>query len=72
MSSQTRFQSLVESATNIAIGYSVALASQIVVFPLVGVYVDFSTNLEIGAYFTVISLVRSYFVRRWFNWRHST
>jgi membrane protein implicated in regulation of membrane protease activity len=47
----------------------VALASQIVVFPLVGIHVPVSTNLEIGFYFTVISVVRSYVLRRWFNAR---
>lgn len=69
--SQTKRQSLIESATNIAIGYTVALLSQLIVFPLVGIHVSFSTNLEIGLYFTLISLVRSYLVRRWFNRRHS-
>jgi membrane protein implicated in regulation of membrane protease activity len=64
---QTRAESIKESVTNIAIGYLVALLSQLIVFPLVGVHVDFTTNLEIGLYFTIISLVRSYLVRRWFN-----
>ena len=68
---QTKRQSLIESATNIIIGYLVALISQLIVFPLVDVHVNFSTNLEISLYFTVISLVRSYLVRRWFNRRHS-
>jgi O-antigen/teichoic acid export membrane protein len=55
---------------NILIGFAVALLSQIVVFPLVGIHgVSLSTNLEIGAYFTLISLVRSYVIRRWFNAR---
>lgn len=72
---QTRFGSLIESAMNILIGFMVALASQIVVFPLVGVHgVSLSTNIEIGIYFTAISLVRSYVIRRWFNARlhHAT
>ena len=64
---QTRAESLKESALNIAIGYLVALLSQLIVFPIVGIQVDFTTNLEIGLYFTVISLIRSYLVRRWFN-----
>jgi len=64
---QTRAESLKESACNIAIGYTVALLSQLVVFPIVGVHVSIGTNLEIGLYFTIISLIRSYLVRRWFN-----
>lgn len=67
---QSRLGSLIEAAMNIAIGFFVALLSQIVVFPLVGIHgVPLVTNLEIGAYFTAISLVRSYVIRRWFNAR---
>ena len=66
---QTRLQSFIESIANIAVGYLVALASQLVVFPLFGIHIPLSTNLGIGAIFTVISLVRSYVIRRWFNRR---
>lgn len=66
---QTKLGSLIESLMNIAIGYGVALLSQIVIFPLFGIHVSISTNLWIGAWFTVISLVRSYVIRRWFNAR---
>lgn len=64
---QTRLESLLESAVNIFIGYGVALLSQILIFPHFGIYVSLSTNLWIGAWFTVISLLRSYVIRRWFN-----
>lgn len=64
---QTRTQSLIEAAANVVVGYLVALASQLLVFPLFGIHVPFSSNLAIGAWFTVISLVRSYVLRRWFN-----
>lgn len=64
---QTRLSSLIESAVNIAIGYGVALLSQVVIFPLFGIHVPISTNLWIGLWFTAISLIRSYVIRRWFN-----
>jgi hypothetical protein len=66
---QSKISSFIESLANIAIGYFVALIFQIVVFPMVGINVPLSTNLEIGAWFTLISLVRSYIIRRWFNAR---
>lgn len=66
---QTRMGSLIESLMNIVIGYGVALISQIVIFPLFDVYVSMTTNMLIGAWFTLISLVRSYVIRRWFNAR---
>lgn len=66
---QTRLGSLIEAAMNIAIGYVVAILSQIVIFPLFGIHVPLSDNLLIGLWFTGISLVRSYALRRWFNAR---
>jgi len=59
--------SLVESFANIAVGYVVALLSQLAIFPMFGIHVTLTDNLAIGAWFTVISLVRSYVLRRWFN-----
>jgi len=70
---QTRTGSLIESLMNILIGYFVALASQILIFPMFEIHVPLSTNLWIGVWFTGISLVRSYVIRRWFNARlHKT
>jgi hypothetical protein len=66
---QTRIGSLIESLMNILIGYGVALLSQIGIFPMFGIHVPIGTNLWIGAWFTLISLVRSYIIRRWFNAR---
>ncbi len=67
---QTRLQSFIESLLNVAIGYVVALASQILIFPLFGIYISLSENMLIGAFFTVISIVRGYLVRRLFNKIH--
>ena len=64
---QTRRHSAMESVANVIIGYSVALVSQILIFPLFGIFLPLSSNLEIGAYFTVISLIRSYVLRRLFT-----
>lgn len=66
---QSRLGSLIESLMNIAIGYVVALLSQLAIFPLFGIDIPLSSNLWIGAWFTAISLVRSYVLRRWFNAR---
>lgn len=64
---QTKTHSLIESLTNVSIGYVVALLSQIVVFPMFNIYVPLTDNLLIGLWFTVISIFRSYVVRRYFN-----
>lgn len=67
MTGQSRRASFAESLLNDAIGYGVALASQLIVFPLYGINVPLSTNIAIGAWFTAISIARSYVVRRLFN-----
>lgn len=64
---QTRKASLAESLLNVAIGYGVALASQIIVFPWFGIRVSLADNIAIGLIFTVISIGRSYAVRRMFE-----
>lgn len=67
--SQSKLGSLVETALNTAIGFVVAILSQALVFPLVGIDVPLSTNFEIGAWFTLISVARGYIIRRYFNAR---
>lgn len=67
---QTRRQSFLESCINVAIGYVVALLSQVLVFPMFEIHIPLTSNLAIGAIFTVISIARSYLVRRAFNRIH--
>jgi hypothetical protein len=59
--------SAVESVANVAIGYGVAVATQAAVFPLFGIYASVGDHLAIGALFTLVSLARSYLLRRLFN-----
>lgn len=66
---QSRRSSLIESLANIAIGYLVAVGSQIVIFPMYGLKCETATNFKIGCWFTIVSLVRSYVLRRWFAGR---
>lgn len=64
---QSKTASAIEAIANIIIGVGVALGSQYVVFPLVGIHnVSHQTHLEITAFFTLISFVRSYLIRRFF------
>ena len=65
---QSRKMSLAESLANVAIGYGIAVLGQIVVFPWFGIAVSIAANLEIGLAFTVISIARSFALRRLFEW----
>ena len=65
--SQSRSMSLVESLVNVFVGFGVAVLAQVAIFPLFGLHPSLGENLLIGAAFTVVSLVRSYAVRRVFE-----
>lgn len=65
--SQSRSMSLIEATTNVFVGYVLAVAGQLVVFPVVGLDATFRQSLQIGALFTGLSLVRSYASRRLFD-----
>jgi len=67
---QSRLGSAAESVANVAIGYVVAISAQMLIFPLFGVRLPLHDNLLIGALFTVVSLVRSYLLRRVFQRLH--
>ena len=68
--SQSRAASLTEAWVNVAAGFGLALAVQIMVFPIFGLHPTLPQNLKIGLIFTATSLVRSYAIRRLFErWR---
>jgi len=64
---QSRRMSFAEALTNVAVGYGIAVATQIAVFPMFGLHASLSDNLLMGAIFTVVSIVRSYSLRRLFE-----
>jgi hypothetical protein len=64
---QSRFMSLVEATTNVVVGYLLAIATQIVVFPWFGIDAGLSDHLTIGLAFVGVSLARGYLLRRLFE-----
>ena len=64
---QSRWMSLIEAIANVAVGYFLAVAAQMAVFPIFGLRASLSQNLAIGGLFTTISLARSYALRRPFE-----
>jgi hypothetical protein len=64
---QTKKQSFLESITNTAVGFGISLAATFLIFPVVGVESTGAKNVVITIFFTVVSITRSYFLRRYFN-----
>jgi hypothetical protein len=67
--SQTRLSSFIEAIINVAIGFVINFTANMFIFPLFGFHITPGANLLMGLIYTVISVVRSYAVRRWFNAR---
>lgn len=66
---QTRKGSLIEVGINIFIGFWINYFANLVILPLFGFHVTLSENFLIGLLYTLVSVARSYIVRRWFDAR---
>lgn len=64
---QSRMESLVEALVNVLIGFGVGFTSQVVIFHSFGYTVTMWENLQMTLWFTLVSIARSYCIRRWFN-----
>jgi hypothetical protein len=64
---QSRRMSIIEAITNVAVGYALAVATQMLVFPWFGLHASFGDSLALGLVFTGISLIRGYALRRLFT-----
>src|SRR5690606_5403099 len=64
---QSRTMSLVEAIANVAVGYGIAVLTQILIFPVFGLHTTLAQNLKMGAVFTVVSIARSFALRRLFE-----
>lgn len=66
-SRQSRLCSLAEAVTNVIAGFMVALVGQQIILPLFGIEVSLAAHVGIAALFTLLSLLRSYGLRRLFD-----
>ena len=64
---QTKRQSAIESLTSTTIGIIIGIVLNLTILPVFGYPVSLSDSLWISVIFTVISIIRSYIIRRWFN-----
>jgi hypothetical protein len=64
---QSRTMSMLEAVTNVLVGYGLAVGLQLLLFPAFGLYPTLGQTLHIGGWFTLLSLLRSYALRRLFE-----
>lgn len=65
---QTRIGSLTEALINLVVGFAINWSANMIILPWFGFPITGQTAFNIGLFFTVISLVRSYCLRRFFNY----
>jgi len=65
---QTKLGSFAEAWANIAVGFTINYAANLLILPAFGfTSLTPGKNFALGVLYTVISLVRSYILRRYFN-----
>ncbi len=67
---QSRRGSIIEAILNVIIGFWISVGANIYLLPLWGFTPSLSQGIEIGIAFTWVSLLRSYILRRAFNYLH--
>ena len=68
MTGQSRRHSLFESISNVVVGFCISVGANWVVLPLFGYAVNLRDSAGIGLILTVVSVIRSYTLRRVYNW----
>lgn len=64
---QTKKQSLIESISTTVIGFIISLMSTFFILPILGIQSTPIKNIKLTLFFTAVSILRGYYVRRWFN-----
>jgi len=64
---QTKKQSLIESFSNVTVGFVITMVSLHIIFQVLGIENNSGKNMIITIYLTVLSILRNYFIRRYFN-----
>lgn len=67
---QTLRWSVIETIASTVIGFVVSFISNIFILPLVGLQATMGQSFWMVVFFTIVSLIRGFFVRRLFNRVH--
>lgn len=68
MIGQSKRHSIFESISNVVVGFIISVAANWIVLPWFGYNVTVKDSAGIGLVLTVVSVARSYALRRVYNW----
>ena len=64
---QTKKQSLIETLTSVFVGWLIGVILNMLVLPLFDYNITVIDSLWVSLIFTVVSVIRGYVIRRFFN-----
>ena len=64
---QTKKQTLIETLTSVFVGWLIGVILNMLVLPLFDYNITVIDSLWVSLIFTVVSVIRGYVIRRWFN-----
>ena len=64
---QSRRASVIEAATSTIVGCIVGMVTNYIVMPYYGMHMGLADNMSLTGIFTVVSFMKSYACRRFFN-----
>ena len=66
---QTKKQSFIETITSVFVGWFIGVILNMLVLPLFHYDVSLTDGVLISIIFTAVSIIRSYVIRRWLNYK---
>ena len=69
---QSKKDSLIESLTSTTIGWLIGVILNLTILPLFDYNITVIDSLWVSLIFTVVSVIRGYIIRRWFNSKDKT
>ena len=64
---QSKSESMIETLTSVFVGWLIGVILNLTILPLFDYNITVVDSLWVSLIFTVISVVRGYFIRRFFN-----
>ena len=64
---QSKRESMIETLTSVFVGWLIGVILNLTILPLFDYNITVVDSLWVSLIFTVVSVVRGYIIRRWFN-----
>lgn len=67
---QSKMMSFIEAWSGTAVGFLVSMLLQVWIYKFYGIHIPLAVDVQVVLIFTLASIIRTYYMRRFFNWLH--